>query len=355
MHHFRFTRRPSRSSVLFAAAAISVAAASVVVADPTTQPSSASLKVINRFAVGGEGRWDYVTADAANHRLYVPRSTHVQVLDSETGKQIADWPDTAGVHGVALVADKNLGFASNGQANTVSVFDLKADRRITDVPVGKGPDAITYDAASGNVLVFNHKGGTITLISTDPDAKFRTQEIEVGGALEAGVPDGKGHAFVNVEDKNEVVEFDTKAGTVIAHWPLGKGEGPTGIALDPETHRLFVGCGENNLLAILNADTGEVIDSLPIGAHCDGVDFDPQLKQAYASCGDGTLAVAKEDADGKVTMGESVSTKAGARTISVDRTTHRIYLPTAEFGPAEGGKRPPMKPGTFEILVVGPA
>ena len=321
-------------------------------AQPTTKPSAA-LKMIKTLPIGGEGRWDYITVDPTTHRLYVSRSSHTQVIDSESGKVLADWPDTAGAHGVAIVAAKQLAFTSNGRSDSVSVFDLKTNEKLADVAVGSGPDAICYDAASNNVLVFNHKGGTVTLIAADADAKFKTQTLEVGGTLEAGAVDGEGHAFVNVEDKNEVVEFDTKSPAVLNHWKLGKGEGPTGIAIDVAKHRLFVGCGENGLLEVLNSKSGKVIAALPMGDGCDGVDFDPALGQAYASCGDGTLAVAGESADGNLAIMQTVPTKRGARTLAVDPSTHLIYLPTAEFDAGEPGKRPPMKANSFQIVVVG--
>jgi YVTN family beta-propeller protein len=308
--------------------------------------------VVKTIAVPGEGRWDCVTVDPDSHRLYVPRATHTQVIDLESGKVESDWPDTAGVHGVALVPTKNLAFTSNGRTGTVSVFDTKTNQKIADVKAGTGPDVIVYDEASGRVLCMNHRGGTITLIS--PGAalnQFDTKELEIGGALEFAAVDGEGHAFVNVEDKNEVVEIDTRQGTVMKHWPTTGGQGPTGVAIDPKRHRLFVGCGENDKLVIMDSTNGDVITVLPIGSRCDGCAFDPGTGEAFAACGDGTVAVIREGADGKYEVAETVKTKVGARTIAIDPKLHTLYLPTAEFQ-SSGTTRPTMQPGTFQIVVV---
>ncbi len=314
--------------------------------------SASEWKVQKTFPVSGEGRWDFLTVDPAAHRLYIPRSTHTQVLDTHSGKVIADWPDTSGVHGVALVPGKNLAFTSNGKSNTASVFDLKSNAKLADVKTGDGPDAIIYDDASAKVIAFNHKGGSVTFISP-ADKEFTPHDLQVGGALEVGVSDGAGHVFVNVEDKNEVVEIDAKAATVLHHYPIAGGEGPTGLAIDPKNHRLFIGCGGNDKLAVMDSTNGSIIAMLPIGPRCDGCAFDPATGEAFASCGDSTLAVAKQGSDGKFTITQMVQTKPGARTIALDPVSHLIYLPSAEFEPAVTGQRPVAKPGTFQIVVVG--
>jgi DNA-binding beta-propeller fold protein YncE len=341
--------RPS----LAAAVLISLLPAVALFADPPKASTGKGWQMMKTIPVAGEGRWDFISSDPATHRLYVPRSTHVQVIDEESGQLLADWAGTAGVHGVAIVPDKSLGFCSDGKSDSVAVFDLKTNQKITDVKAGSGPDAIKYDAASDKVLVFNHKGGTITFIPVGDGKNFTPTELQVGGALEEGVVDGAGHAFVNVEDKNEVVEIDTKAGTVMNHWPITGGEGPTGLAIDPEKHQLFAGCGENNVMAVMDAGSGKVLATLPIGQHCDGAGFDPSSGEAFASCGDGTITCVKQSPDGTFAVEQTVKTKSGARTMTVDPKSHKLYLPTADFEPAEAGKRPAMKPGTFQIVVVG--
>src|SRR4051812_28106424 len=190
---------------------------SAIILTTHAMAADAQLKVLKTIPLGGEGRWDYLCADAQGERLYVPRSTHVQVVDLESGKVVGDIPNTAGVHGVALAPEQNLGFSSNGRDNSVSVFDLKTLKEIKRIKAGKNPDAIPYDPASKHIFAFNHSGGDVTVI--DPPALYTaTVTIPVGGALEYGVSDGAGHVFVNVEDKGEVVEIDSKENKVLAHW-----------------------------------------------------------------------------------------------------------------------------------------
>jgi YVTN family beta-propeller protein len=318
--------------------------------------SGGDFKLLKALTVGGEGRWDYITIDPQTHRLYVPRSNHTQVLNADSGKVEADWSETNGVHGVALVSDKGLAFTSNGRSGNVSVFDTKTNQKITDVKAGTGPDAIVYDDASGRVLVMNHRGGTITLISISDDGKqFTPQELEVGGTLEFAAVDGAGHAFVNVEDKSEVVQIDTRAAKVLNHWPLTGGEGPTGLAIDSKHNRLFVGCGGNDKMIVMDSGSGAILATLPIGSRCDGCAFDPGSGEAFAACGggDGTIAVVREVSDGKFEVAQTVKTMQGARTICVDPQSHTLYLPTAEFEASSGTSRPSMKSGSFQIVVVG--
>jgi YVTN family beta-propeller protein len=277
----------------------------------------------------------------------------VQVIDLETEKVVADFPDTPGVHGVAIAPAAHLAFTSNGQNNSVSVFDLTTNKKIADVKAGTGPDAIAFDEASQQVMAFNHRGGTITFITIDADKKFPTHDLEVGGTLEYAAFDGAGHGFVNVEDKNEVVEFDTKAMKVLNHWPIEGGEGPTGLAIDAKNNRLFIGCSQSQKLAVMDSTNGKILAMLPIGKGCDGVAFDPETGEAFAACGDGTIPVAKETSAGKFEITQTIQSKRGARTIAIDPKTHMLYLPTAEFEEAQQGKRPAMKPGTFQIVVIG--
>lgn len=307
-------------------------------------PSPPALKLLKTIPVGGDGRWDYLCVDADAHRLYIPRSSHVQILDLDKGTVLGDVPGTNGVHGVALAPDQSLGFASNGRDNAVSVFDLKTFKVVKTVKTGRNPDAILYDPASKHVFSFNHSGGDVTVI--DPAALDKDPvTIPVGGTLETGVSDGAGHVFVNVEDKNEVVEIDGKANRVLAHWPLAPGTGPTGLAIDVEHHRLYAGC-DNGKMVVLDSESGKVVGTAAIGKGVDGAAYEPTLGVAMSANGqDGTVSVVKETAPGKFEAVQTPKTLKGARTITVDTKQHHALLPcTVPDG--KGGQ-------TFGIAVVG--
>jgi len=301
------------------------------------------LKVIKTIPLGGEGRWDYLCADAQGERLYVPRSTHVQVVDLESGKVVGDIPNTNGVHGVALAPDQNLGFSSNGRDNSVSAFDLKTLKETKRIKAGKNPDAIMFDPASRHIFAFNHSGGDVTII--DPATLEATATIPVGGALEYGVNDGAGHVFVNVEDKGEVVEIDSRENKVLAHWPLEKGASPTGLAIDVEHHHLFSGCG-NKKMYVLDSASGKVLATLDVGSGVDGAAFDATLGVAMSANGrDGTISVVKETTPGKFQVIQTARSLNGARTITIDPRNHHALLP-CNVPDAKGGQ-------TFGIVVVG--
>src|SRR5882724_7400160 len=315
----------------------------------------AGYKVVQKTTLGGDGGWDYLLVDPQTQRVFISRSTHVMVVDANSGKILGDIPDTAGVHGIALVPELNKGFTSNGRDNSVSVFDLKTLAVSKKIPVGKNPDAILYDPAAK--LIFTANGGSHDLTAVDPKTETVKGTIPLDGRPEAGVSDEKGHVYFNLEDKSMVAEVDAKKLTVEAKWPLHPGEEPTGIAMDRKNRRLFSGCA-NKLMVVLDADNGHVITTLPIGSGVDGTEFDPSSKLAFSANGEGTLTVVREDAADKFSVVENVPTQRGARTLSLDPKTHRIYLSTAEFGPTPAPTadlprpRPPMIPGTFTLLVV---
>jgi len=313
---------------------------------PTTPAASAGpqFKLLKTIPTGGTGRWDYLGPDSDARRLYIPRSTHVQVIDLDKGTEIGDIPGTNGVHGVALAPDQKLGFASNGRDNAVSVFDLGTLKVTKTIKTGANPDAIIYDPASKHILSINHTGGNISVI--DPAALDKEPiTITVGGTLEAAVSDEEGHVFVNVEDKNEVVEIDSKENRVLAHWLLTPGTGPTGIALDREHHRLFSGCG-NSKCIVLDSQTGKQVASIAVGRGIDGVAFEPTLGVAMTANGqDGTISVIKETAPGKLEVVQTVKTINGARTINLDTKLHQALLP-CNVPDGKGGQ-------TFGIAVVG--
>ena len=340
-----------------------VPAASVTV-PPSTRPAtlpsaSAGFQLTGEFAIGGEGGWDYCIADRDAHRLYVPRSDRVMVLDSATGKVLGTVPGTPGVHGVALAKRLRRGFTSNGADGSVSIFDLDSLAILGKVPAGNNPDAIIYDSASKRVFAFSGKSQDATVIDSavDPANPVAAGTIALGGKPEFAVTDGMGQIFVNIEDTSEIVRLDAATLQVTARWSIAPGQQPTGLAIDPKTRRLFAVCG-NKLMVVVSADTGKVVTTLPIGSGADAAAFDPELSLAFASCGDGTLTVVREDSADQFSVVQTVATRKGARTMALDSKAHRIYLPTAQFGPAPAATadnprpRPQMLPETFTIIVV---
>lgn len=318
--------------------------------------SSPGYHLLKKYVLGGEGRWDYLTFDPETHRLYISRSTHVMVVDAESGVVVGDIPNTSGVHGIAIAAEFGKGFTSNGRDGTVTIFDLKTLKPSGQVKVGQNPDAILFDSISKRVFTFNGNSKDTTAI----DAKSGTVvgTLALGGRPESGVADGKGKVFVNIEDTSQVVEFDARKLTVDATWSLAPGEEPTGIAMDRKHRRLFVGCA-NKMMAVLNADNGKLVATLPIGSGVDATAFDSETQLAFSSNGEGTLTVVREDAPDKLSVVENVATQRGARTMALDSKTHRIFLVTAEFGPPpaptpeQPRPRPAVVQGSFTLLVLG--
>ena len=310
-----------------------------------------SFKVLKTFKIASGGGWDYLAVQPNSNRLFVSHGTQVNILDKTNGDSIGVIPKTIGVHGIAFVSSLNKGYVSNGKLNNVTVFDLTTFAVKDSIATGQNPDAIFYDEYSKRIITCNGRSKDVTFI--DPVTDKVTATVFVGGRPETAVSNGAGKIFINLEDKNQVAVIDANTLKVVANWPLLPGEAPTGLAIDTETKRLFVACGDNNLLVILDAEKGTIIDKLPIGGHCDGAAFDAALKNIYTSNGEGTVSVIHEDSKDKFTLTATVPTKKGARTISVDEKTHLLYLSTADFEPAKGEERPKMIPGTFQVLVVG--
>jgi DNA-binding beta-propeller fold protein YncE len=315
--------------------------------------AQAGWAVEKTFHIGGDGGWDYVTLDAKNHRLYVPRSTHTMVIDAESGKTVADIPGQKHNHGVALVPDAGRGFISDG-SGTVVIFDLKTNAVLGTIAAQPDADGIIFDQASGLVLVVSGDNGVLMSLKPDVDPKTGAIDapIDLGGKPEFLVSDGAGKVYVNLVDKSEVVVLDIKARKVIAHWPVAPGGAPVGLSIDTKTRRLFVGCRNPQKLIVMSADDGKVLADLPIGAGVDATRFDG--RQAFASCRDGKLEVAGESAPGKFEILQTVTTPVGARTMDVDSEMHKAYLATAEFEEQKPGAtgRPTAKSGTFMIVVV---
>lgn len=312
--------------------------------------------ILRHMAVGGDGGWDYLTFDPAGHRLFIARSTRVMVVDLASGQLSAEIVNTPGVHGVALVPDAGQGYASNGRESTVTVFDLKDLHEIARIKVGDTPDAIVYDPSSKRVFTFNAKSKDTTAIDVATGKVAGT--IPLGGKPEFSVSDGKGHMYVNNEDKSEIVEFDPQALKETHRWKLTGCESPSGLAMDRKNRRLFAGC-DNKKMAVMNADTGAVITTLAIGDGVDANAFDPETMLAFSSNGEGNLTVAHEDSPDKFTVVETVPTEKGARTMALDSETHKVYVVTAKFGPAPAPTadaphpRPSILPNSFEVIELG--
>jgi YVTN family beta-propeller protein len=319
--------------------------------------STAGYKIVQKALLGGEGGWDYLLVDAPARRLYVTRGTHVSVFDADTLKPVGEIENTEGVHGVAVAPDLGRGYASNGRASSITIFDLKTLKTLEEVKsTGENPDAILYDAASKRVFAFNGRSGSATVLDAASGKVLAT--IALGGKPEFAASDEEGRVYVNLEDRSEIVAIDSRKAEVLKHWPLSPCEEPTGLAIDRAHKRLFVGCG-NRLMVVVNAATGNIVASVPIGAGVDAAAFDPGTALAFSSNGEGTLTVVREDSPEKFSVLENVPTQRGARTMALDEKTHRIFLVTAEFGPrpeataAQPRPRPPILPGTFTLLVVG--
>ena len=312
-------------------------------------------KVETRYPVPGNGGWDYVTIDSAARRLYLSHGTEVNVVDADNGKLIGTIPDTPGVHGAAIASEFKHGFTSNGRENKVSMFDLSTLQLIKKIDVGKGPDGIYYDKETKRVFTNNHGSHDITAL----DAKTG----EVVGTVKAG---GDGESaeiaddlvYVNMEDTNEVITFDPKSLEVKKRFPIGIAKTPTGLAYDAKTKRLFIGCRNEPKMVVMDATSGKVITSFPIGRGVDFAGFDSSAKLIFFSCSEGVLNIFHEKSPDEYEDWGAVKTQTGARTMAFDPKTKKIFLPTAEVvetPPATPGGRPQrsVKPGTFVVLVVG--
>ena len=324
----------------------------VVVVSMVSASAQTGWKVVNTFHVGGDGGWDYVTMDAPRHRLFVTRSTHTIAVDEQTGALLGDIPGQIRSHGVALVPELGRGFITDGGGTgAIIVFDLSSYAVLGKIPAVPDADGIIYDAKLKRVLAVSGDGNELLTFSPDIDPKTGKLEppIPLDGAPEFLASDGSGKVYINLEDKDVVAVVDLNTRKVVARWPVAPGGHPVGMAIDPATHRLFVGCRNPQKLVVMNAETGAVEASLPIGAGVDAARFD--AGKAFASTGDGALTVASLKG-GQWIVEQTVTTAKGARTMGLDPVTHRIFLPTAELEPVTTG-RPRPKPGTFMIVEVG--
>jgi len=322
-----------------------------------TAPQTSGYHIVRKISVTGTDFWDYLNIDSATQRLFISRGTHVQVLDLKTGQLAGDIPGTDGVHGIALAPEFGRGFTSNGRAATVTIFDLKTLATIGTAKTDPGPDAILYDPASKRVFTMNGRSGTTTAI--DAATGNVVGSLPLGGRIEFAVADAAGHVYANLEDKSELVEFDSQKLVLMNTWPVAPCESPSGLAIDREHSRLFLGCG-NKLMAIVDGQSGKVVTTVPIGGGVDANRFDPGTQLAFSSNGEGTLTVVHEDTPDTFTVLGNVPTLPRARTMEVDLTNHHVYEVTADFGPMPAPTadmprpRPAILPDSFVVIELAP-
>jgi YVTN family beta-propeller protein len=315
-------------------------------------------KFIKSLPIGGEGGWDCLSIDAKARKLYVTHASKIVVVDLAEDKIVGEIADTPGVHGFAIAPELGRGFSSNGKESRVSVVDLKTWNTIAKVETGENPDGILFEPTQSEVYAFNGRGNSATVIDAKDNNVVTT--VQLTGKPEFAAIDMLGaRIFCNIEDKSEVAVIDIKTHAAGTAWPLAPGQEPSGIAFDAVHHRLFAGCS-NKFMVMLDSDTGKVVAKVPIGAGVDGCEFDETTQMAFASCGDGTLTIAKEEALDKLTVVQTLKTEPGARTMALDPGTHRIYTCTAQIEPDIGPspspgerRRPNYVPGTFHVLVYG--
>ena len=320
---------------------------------------SGPYQLVTEIPIGGEGGWDILTIDSAARRLYLSHATKVVVVDLNTNTVAGEIADTPGVHGFVAVPEVQRGFSSNGKESKSSVVELTTLKTTSKIDTGQNPDAIVYEPRHGEIYIFNHTGNSVTVIN--PKTATVSATIPLGGNPEfAAVDETAGRVYCNIEDKSEVEVIDVDKHEVVAHWSLAPGEEPSGIALDARHHRLFSGC-HNKMMVMLDTESGKVIHTVPIGAGVDGCAFDSTTLLAFASCGDGTTTIVREEAPNKLTVLQTLKTERGARTMALDSKTHRIYLPSAQFqpppspSPGTSPARPSVLPNTLKLLVYGPA
>jgi len=306
-------------------------------------------KVTKRYPVAGDGGFDYIVFDGSSNRLYVSHGSETDVVDADSGHLLGKVEPTPGVHGTAIVPDLHRGFITDGGDSTVTVFDTETFKTIKKISVAKDPDFVFYDPKTKRVFVCHGDGEVITAI--DPAKESIVGEVKLGGGAEAGVVDGKGNGFVNLEESAQVVDFDPQSLAVKHKYPITGCKTPTGLAIDTANARLFIGC-RSKVLAVMDAANGKVITTLPIGERVDAVAFDADNHMIFASNWDGTVSVIHQKSANDYESAGDIMTEKSAKTMTIDPKTKRLFLSAAEMAPAAGGGRPKPKPGSFNVLVV---
>ena len=311
---------------------------------------------LKKMAIGGEGGWDYLALETETRLLYVSHGMQFEVLNADTGAKLEPITGLKGVHGVTFAYDRGRGYISNGRGNSVTVFDLKTNKVLEEIPLAEqNPDAILYDKYSGRVFTFNGRSANATAIYAATNKVVGT--VAIGGKPEFAQTNGQGTIFVNNEDTSEVVAFDPKSLAVRKRWTIAPGEGPSGLAIDLKNKRLFSVC--DKVMVVSDYEQGKVVTTVPIGEGPDAVRYDPETGLVFASCGEGILSVIKQESADTYTVLGSVPTARGARTMELDTKTHNVYTVTAEFGPAPAATaenprpRPTIVPGSFAVWVIG--
>ena len=335
------------TALLFGALAVTTVGSTPVACQ---EKAAGPLKVARKLPLGGDGRWDYLTVDSQAKRLYIARATRFMVVNTETGELVGQISDTPGAHGVAIATDLGVGFTSNGQANDVSVFDLKTLAVTKKVPIGQNPDAILYHAPTRSVFVFNGQSHSVSVI--DAVSLSVKATIAIAGKPEFAVADDHGNIYVNIADKNTITVIDAASFKVKHVWPLGSCEEPTGLSIDKSKSVAFASCG-NQKLAVVDLSTGKVVQTVPIGDDCDATAFDANRQLVFASNGEGTLTVIARDEQGSYHVQQKLATQPGSKTMALDSSSGQIYLPTGKFtGPPAQKPRPKLIPGTFEVWII---
>jgi YVTN family beta-propeller protein len=291
--------------------------------------AAVNYQLLKKVSVPGTGGWDYVTVDAAARRVYVSHSTQVDVLDADSFSLVGTIPNTPGVHGIAIAPEAGRGYISAGKADSVIAFDLKTLKSLGEIKVGKKPDAIIYEPLTKRIYVMNGDSESITVLNAADGSVAGT--IALGGGPEFAVSDGKGNLYVNLEEQNETLHIDVNTLRVKDRWSLAPYATPTSLAMDLENRRLFVGCRSKNLV-VLNADTGKIVFTAPIGERVDAGAFDSKTRLVYVSTGDGKVFVFHQDAPDKYSVTQEITTKTGAKTMGYDPATGNVIVPTSENG-----------------------
>jgi outer membrane protein assembly factor BamB len=317
---------------------------------PLLAQSSSSYSVTHSYTLGGDGSWDYIVPDPANHRLFIARQTRVMVVDENSGKLLGEVAPIQGAHGTAVAEGTGHGFATSGNDQSVVMFDLRTFKVLGKIPAAEDADAILYDSASDRVFTLNGDAHSSTVI--DPRGGTLITNIPLGGKPEYGASAGDGKVYANLTDTSEVVEIDAKKATVARRWSTAPCKQPVAMAIDTAHHRLFSGC-RSGVMAVSDYQAGKVVATVPIGTGVDGAGYDVASGDAFASNANGTLTVIHQDAPDQYHVVENVETPQGARNMGLDPTSHRVYLVSAKFGPAPaGGRRGPVLPGSFTLMVI---
>ena len=298
-------------------------------------PGPSAYRLINQVELPGGDGWDYLTVDAPARRVYISHATEVEVLDADTQKSVGTIGDTPGVHGIALAPELGRGFISAGKADSVVVFDLKTLQVLSHVSTGKKPDAIIFDPATKRVFAMNGGSDSTTAINASNGSVDGT--IALGGGPEFSVADGKGSVWINLEDQSQLVRVDSKSLKVANRWPVAPCASPSSMAFDAQNRRIFIGC-RNHVMAVVDADSGKIIATYPIGDHVDASAFDPETKLIFNSLGEGSIAVFHQDSPDAYSALESIATAQGSKTMALDLKTHRLFVPS-------------LRSGKFDILV----